>query len=560
MLTLLSRRLYGSGRWISLGMLVTLHLALWAGAESIWSRPLLFAHLGLFLLWQPIWRGEDKLSTGRAALIVGVSVLALIWLNWWMLAFWASSLFSLVGGRVFAFQSLLQRIRYLLAMIYLLAVMLFWVTPHLFVLHTAVEASGTLMELVLPMLLLAMALVPYESERLKKTMAVDLIYSLMLYMLLTLLVLGSLAFMTLGEFEYFDALLRTLFIMALLLFVLGWLWNPRLGFSGFQAIFSRYFLNIGTPFELWVKQLSKTAQQEPSSAAFLKIASGYLVELPWLCGVSWECDECQGKQGISSPHQIEFINLDLRLSLYTRHNVAPSVLMHIHLLSQMLAHFYQAKRREQRLREMVRLQAVHETGARLTHDLKNMLQSLLALISIAEQQPAQAQTMLQRQLPLLVQRIELTLDKLKTPNRSGDEPMMPLASWWKMLQQRQQFRNLDWFSEDGLGEQVIPLALFDSIADNLIENARNKRMREPDVVVRVSLRLQPLRFSVCDSGSAIPEAAAQRLLHTVVESEDGFGIGLFQSARWAEQSGYKLLLKENVRGRVCFELCENTSF
>ncbi len=139
-------------------------------------------------------------------------------------------------------------------------------------------------------------LVPHESERLKKTVAVDLIYSMLLFMLLTLLVLGSLAFMTLGRVDYYEALLRTLFMMALLLFVLGWLWNPRMGFSGFQAIFSRYFMNIGTPFELWIKQLAITAQQEPASAAFLKIATAQLVELPWLCGLVWECDEGQGKQ------------------------------------------------------------------------------------------------------------------------------------------------------------------------------------------------------------------------------------------------------------------------
>ena len=46
------------------------------------------------------------------------------------------------------------------------------------------------------------------------------------------------------------------------------------------------------------------------------------------------------------------------------------------------------------------------------------------------------------------------------------------------------------------------------------------------------------------------------LLRTVVESEDGLGVGLFQVARWAEQSGYRLLLQENQQGSVCFELVE----
>lgn len=545
-----------SGRWLSLAMLVTLHLALWAGVQSVWSRPLLFAHLGLFLLWQPLWRGEKNLRTSTAMIIISVSAVALFWLNWWVLAFWVSGLFSLVGGRVFSLQSVWQRLRYLLAMGYLLAVLLFWLTPQLFMLPTAGEASRDLMEIVLPLILLGVVLVPHQDERLKKTVAVDLIYSMLLFMLLTLLVLGSLVFMNLGQVDYFQALLRTLFVMALLLFVLGWLWNPLLGFAGFQAIFSRYFLNIGTPFELWLKQLAQTAEQEPSPATFLRIAAGHLAALPWLSGLSWQCDVGHGNNGLSSPHQIEVVYQDLRLVLFTRQSVAPSVLVHIHLLTQMLAYFYQAKRREQRLREMARLQAVHETGARLTHDLKNMLQSLLALTSIAEQQPAQAQPILQRQLPVLTQRIQLTLAKLKIPKHEAEATMMPLTAWWNRLQQRHQYRNLEWLSVDIPGEQAIPFTLFDSIADNLIDNARNKRLREPDIAVRLSLRAQPLCLSVCDSGSEIAEEKAAQLLQTVVESEDGLGVGLFQVARWAEQSGYRLQLRENRKGKVCFELIE----
>jgi len=235
--------------------------------------------------------------------------------------------------------------------------------------------------------------------------------------------------------------------------------------------------------------------------------------------------------------------------------------MHIHLLTQMLAFFYQSKRREQRIREMAHLQAVHETGARLTHDLKNMLQSLFALISIAEQQPKQAQPILKIQLPVLAQRIEQTLIKLKVPKDETEAARMPLSTWWLTLQQRQQYRNLEWLSpenlsDDALNDPQIPFTLFDNIADNLIDNARNKRLREVDIAVQISLSARPLCLTVCDSGSEISELLAKQLLHTVVESDEGFGVGLFQAARWAEQSGYRLQLKENIKGKVCFELVE----
>lgn len=554
MLTLSQSYLDGRGRWFSVLMLVTLHIALWAGLESVWTRPLLFAHLGLFLLWQPLWRGGGQLSSSRSLIIVFICVFAMFWLNWWILAFWVSGLFSLVGGRVFAFQSKWQRSRYLLVMGYLLAVLLFWVTPQLFLLSTAGEARTSLMEVILPLLLLMMVLLPHESERLKKVVAVDIVYSIMLFMLLILLVLGSLAFMTLGQADYFSALLRTLFLIAAVLFVLGLLWNPRLGFSGFGVIFSRYFLNIGTPFELWMKQLADISQREPRPSIFLKTAIGHLAELPWLIGLAWNSDEGSGQLGPSGSHKLELIEQDLRLTLFTRQNLAPSVMMHVQLQSQMLAYFYRAKLGEQRLREMARLQAVHETGARLTHDLKNMLQSLFALISIAEQQSANAQPILQKQLPVMVRRIQATLDKLKIPEQHLDLKHMPLAIWWGNLQQRQQFRNLEWISVDDLSGIEIPFALFDSVADNLIENARNKRMREPKISVQIRLSAHPLSFMVCDSGTAISGYMENQLLHTIVASEDGLGIGLYQSARWAEQAGYCLRLHENVSGRVCFEL------
>ena len=541
-------------RWLILLMLVTLHLALWVGLQSVWARPFLFAHLGLFLLWQPIWRGEERLRTRSALIIVGASVIGLWWLNGWVLSFWVSGLLALVGGRVLAFQSKWQRLRYLLAMAYLLALLLFWLTPKILMLPTAEETNQGLMEFMLPMLLLSMAFVPYTSERLKKTLAVDLIYSLLLFMLLALLILGSLAFMNMGHVNYFEALLQTLFVIGLVLFVLGWLWNPRMGFTGFAQIFSRHFLNIGTPFELWIKQMANAAQQESSPPAFLDRAAEYLSELPWYSGISWVSTDGSGSQGVISAYYIEVSDQDLHIKLFTRQRIAPTMLMHMYLLTQMLAYFLQTKRREQRLREMVHLQAVHETGARLTHDFKNMLQYLLGLISIAENQPEQSLQIMQQQLPVLAQRIELILEKLKVPEGEADAILVPLSTWWENLQQRHQYRNIDWINENEADTQPIPQGLFDSVADNLIDNARNKRLRDVDIVVTVSVSGDPLTFTVCDNGAEVSSSMVRNVLRTVVDSEDGLGIGLYQAARWAEQSGYKLALRENKSGRVCFQL------
>lgn len=543
-----------SSRWLSFFMLVALHVALWSGTGSILMRPLLLVHLGLFLLWQPLWRGDSKLRLSGALFIIAMSLSALFWLNWWMLAFWESVLFALVGGRVFSFYARWQRLYYLLVMAYLLAILLLEVAPRLFGLPTLGEVIDTIMAYGLPVLLLVMAFIPVEPEQSKSEQALDFIYIILLFALLTLLLLGSLAFMTLGQIGYLDALVRTLFIIAFILLTLGGLWNPRQGFSGFQILFSRYLLSIGTPLEIWLQRLSEAAQRENDPETFLARANEYLVEMPWISGLTWVSDRGHGTLGTATQHRIEMTDQDLTLTLFSHRSVSPTVLLHVRLLSRLLGHFYQAKRREQNLREITRLQTIYETGARLTHDLKNMLQSLIALTSIAREQPDRAQPVLQRQLPVLTQRIELILAKLKTPQAREDTAELPLAIWWSGLRQRHQHQHIEWSSPDNIGNQPVPIALFDCVADNLIDNAGNKRMREPSITVTVNLVSEPFSLSISDSGSAIPAGVAHQLMNTIVTSEFGMGIGLYQVARWAAQSGYRLELSENTEGRVTFRI------
>jgi signal transduction histidine kinase len=283
-------------------------------------------------------------------------------------------------------------------------------------------------------------------------------------------------------------------------------------------------------------------------------ATVHLIEMPWVSGLSWQSDEGHGTLGNASPYRIEVIDQDMTLTLFSSQEIPPTMLLHINLLTQLLGHFYQAKRRERRLREITRLQTIYETGSRLTHDLKNMLQSMLALTSIAQHQKENAQSILQRQLPVLSQRVELLLAKLKVPESNAEQHVLALSAWCDTLRQRHQFQNIEWHCNEIGSNQEIPVPLFDSVADNLIDNACNKRLREPGITIRLSLGTSPLTLRVEDDGSAIPENIANQLLNTVVSSEDGFGVGLYQAARWASQCGYQLLLRDNEAGKVAFEL------
>lgn len=555
MLTLNKWSRLHNGRWLLLAMLWLLHGALLLGVGSPWVHPLLLAHLGLFLLWQPLWRGERRVGRGAFAFIVSAAAAAMFWLNWWTVAFWLTGLFGLVGARVFVFHDRWTRLLYLSVMVYLLAVLLLWVVPNLFAAQSTIEAGYIVTWYVLPLLLLAMTILPVNSEPTESTQTVDFIYSLLLFMLLTLVVLGSLAFMTLGRLEYLDALLRTLFLIGLILLAFGVLWNPRFGFSGLQVMFSRYLLNVGTPFESWLSQLTDAVQREPDAMAYLRRALALLENFPWLSGLSWQSPEGTGQLGQFSEHAVAVQEGGLRLTLYARQALNPTLLLHIHLLVQLIGYFYQAKQREQSLRDITRMQAVYETGSRLTHDLKNMLQSLLSLTALAQSREERAQQLLQQQLPLLTQRIEMTLLKFHQPHivDSGTS-QLALTAWWSSIRQRNQYQIIDWQAPDRLPDKNIPAALFDCIIDNLIDNVLRKRQSDPGIAISVEIQPEPLRLTVCDNGEPIPENIAANLLRGVVVSENGLGIGLYQSARWAEQLGYRLALVSNRAGNVCFEL------
>ena len=61
-------------------------------------------------------------------------------------------------------------------------------------------------------------------------------------------------------------------------------------------------------------------------------------------------------------------------------------------------------------------------------------------------------------------------------------------------------------------------------------------------------------LTVCDTGAPIVKSVEAQLFEGAVASNTGFGVGLYQSARLAAQSGYRLALIANLPGKVCFVL------
>ena len=543
--------------WLGL-MLLSLHAALAWGIDDWWPRAFLLAHFGLFLLWQPVWRGEQNVESRYVFLVVIVGFLFSAFNNWWLMAVWLAVLFGLIGGSVPGITDRRQRTVSMLAALFLLSLLLIWVVPHLFA-GEAFEAALTyLVQYGLPLVPIALMLIRLETPKTSAPIAVDLFYSVILFLLVAALVLGSFVVKQVSGGNYPLALAQTLFVIALLLIALSWLWNPHSGFVGIGHLLSRYLMSLGLPFERWVQRLADLAEQEAQPQRFLELALQHVLELPWVAGVQWETRLGQGQFGERSEFAAEMSFQDLRLTIYTRWSLSPAVLLHLKLLTQMIGHFHDAKRREHAQRQQAYTQAIYETGARLTHDVKNLLQSLRSLCAAVETSHADQaqllQALMQRQLPQITQRLNVTLEKLQAPQQA-DTSQVEAAIWWDGLTQRYGGRNVQ-FQVDGAARDLrLPAELFDGVADNLIENALNKSADSTGLQVRVTF--SPAgggTLTVCDTGAPVPTGVAAHLFASPVASQTGLGVGLYHAARQAEELGYRLALAANEPGMVCFVL------
>ncbi|HYL26049.1 MAG TPA: hypothetical protein VEV21_16770 [Burkholderiales bacterium] len=540
-------------RFVVIAMLLLLHIAVFRGVADPWARALLLAHLGLLLLWQPFLRAEQRVSPTQGFILSLVAFAVMLRLDWWLLAFWVVIIAGLVGGKVYQHHAKWQRRCYLVMLVYLLALLAIAILPEIAPRREITPEIRQAAEYALPLLFVLIALFPAESEAAEGPQIIDFFYSVFLMLLLVVVILGSFTFMTLTHSSYLESLTYTVFLTAAAVLLVGLAWNPRSG-GGLGVFFIRYLFSIGLPVERWLQVLAGALQEESRPERFLEEAIAALERLPSVAGVAWRAGGAEGEHGERTAHVVEFTSGELALRIFSRYRLSPALQWHLHLLGQLLAEFYAAKLREEKLRETSYLQAVHETGARTTHDIKNLLQSLNVLCSVASTENADSvrlNALVRRQLPLVAERLAQTLERLQRPQADNDA-WVAATPWWETLARQYQGEPVEFATATLAPGARLPRALYDSVADNLIRNALAKRRDEPQIRVRVSLDGEGLR--VCDSGSAVPPQVVAGLLRGPVASTSGLGIGLYQAARQAEASGHRLVLEKNEDGEVCFAL------
>lgn len=541
-------------------MLLSLHAFLiWGGGTTMLQRAIFLCHYGLFLLWQPVWRSTQKLSKPALALFVGVGLVGFFYVNWWVSALWLAILFGLLGGRIFSEESKTTRIVPILAASYLLSMLLLWVVPKLLGAFADLEAAKFVITYLIPVLPISIFFMENANAKSGQLPVLDFFYTLLLMLVALILVLASYAVGTVNSVNYIQVMFISIFGFAGVLIAFSLLWQPSTRFSGVELLMSRYLLSVGMPFEKWVKNIAILGEVESTPNGFVQAAMAEMTQLPWVSGVSWSADATQGKLGDLSNHVTHFNFKDFHMTLHTRWQISPALYVHVKLLTQIMGEFYEAKRREETLRQNTYMQALYETGSRLTHDIKNILQSVGTLVSAAEQtqdkDDAALLQLIRKQLPVLNQRIAATLDKLKAPSEDKKR-LEKMSAWWKSLQSRHSRDDIEFISEK-LPTQDINAEVLDSVIENLLNNAleKSKHQRDTTISVRMHSDTENRFFiDVTDTGKAMDAQIANDLFKKHIASPNGLGVGLFHAAQDCKQAGYELSLANNVNGAVSFRV------
>ena len=535
-------------------MMISLIAALSFSDNINITRSLFVTHFGFFLMWQPVYKQEMDFSLANLIVLLGLIGIFLVWLNVWLTPFWMLLLLSLLTGRIF-YQGI-GRVAYGIAVIVLFLQLILITTPGLFSLHGfSVPVIATLE------LLLVLSLVPLffiKSEIHHQSTHVDFIRGFLIVILTSFLCMGSVIVTYTAKIPYIQSLASSIIIAAIFLLTTALLWSPRGGFSGIARLWERYLLNIGGPFEQWISQLSSLeANSSLEPDYFLKTSIKYLQERHWICGIYWKTDKTEGQVGDRSKHQVTVNDDKAVLTLYAFSPIGPALLLHSKLLLSVLMFYYKAKLQERQLTKQAHLRAIYETGSKLTHDVKNILQSTKTLTQVMVQddgRTAETYQILKKQLPLLTERLQTTLDKLSAPVLESSESVS-LKSWWQEIQSKYAGRNIS-FTETVHSDPLIPVEMFNTVTENLLDNARSKRLIQPDLSITVILQSDNnhIDLRVMDNGSPVPDETAAQLFEEVIFSENGFGIGLYQSSQLARKAGYRLTLEHNNQGNVCFRL------
>ncbi|MCH7882026.1 MAG: HAMP domain-containing histidine kinase [Proteobacteria bacterium] len=540
-------------------ILLVYHILVWSTPDPKLQLALSFILYGLFLLWQPLWDKDTQIKRLPAALGLGLFFLtltffspkeALLFFGLILLGLFGSRLLSQAGFRSFD----------LLALVIVTLEMAVGLIPDTFAqIELPIQFADYMQTIILiPVLLFFFA--PNPSQNLPAGSQVDLMHGLLATTLIFIVLLGGIVINLLYHVDYLDGLLLTVFIVSTLTIGISWIWNPGVGYSGIGVLWNRYAMTIGGPFETWINTLTTLIEEHfLTPKEYLEAASDHLVENNWLNGIQWNFENHNilsgEKKGILLAHSMAS---ETSVDLYFKSNPGAALEHHTILLIRMAYQFYLAKLNQEKMRAQEHIATIHHTGARLTHDIRNILQSVKTSLDILNmgQDQDKRQKLLQTNLLQISGRLENTLNKLRVPKLNTQIILSDCEQWMDKLEEQHQSSPKIVFHRDIEHNVPVPIDLFDSVADNLINNAIRKSSAKR-VDIRLLSQANILMLSVCDDGSVVKESIEESLFKQPVSSGAGMGIGLYQSSIMARAFNFELELSENEPGKVCFSLFQH---
>jgi len=548
------------GQQILATILLLLHALIWIVDAPLLKFSLTFILYGLFLLWQPLWSKQDKVKRGPVVAVALVFVLLAYRFPNESLVFFALILSGLIGSRLLG-QSAFRSFD-LLALLIITLEMAVGLVPDSFTQIHLPALFVEYMQTVILALVLLFYFAPNPDHQKHERSQVDLMHGLLAATLLFIVVLGGIVINLLYGVDYIDGLLLSVFIVATLTIGISWFWNPGVGYSGIGVLWNRYAMTIGGPFETWINTLTTLIEERYLTPTdYLEAACEHLVENDWLNSIEWRFVDFKisvgDKTGTRRKHQL---NDKLSVTLYFRADPGNALEQHTILLIRMAYQFYLAKLNQEKIRAQEHFATIHHTGARLTHDVKNILQSIKTSLEILDmdKETPQSQKLLESNLRQISLRLQNTLEKLRAPHLNTQINLVDCRNWMERIEKQHGSNTRMSFDSDIENNLALPVDLFDSVAENLINNALGKPSAK-HVELRLLSSNETIVLSVCDDGDAINADIENSLFVKPVSSGSGMGIGLYQSAIMAQAFNFELELSQNEAGRVCFNLYQHLS-
>lgn len=540
-------------------MLLTFHSLIWIIQPSIVHFSTNAILLGLFLLWQPIWSKQNSQLSFKTLLPSCIFLLLSFYSPFEALILFGLTTLGILGSRILDKES--SRGFYLMAISTLTIEISIGIVPKAFANITINSSFASTIEsaLLIPILLFFFNTKTNTNKSEHKN--IDALHGLLASSLISLVLLGGIVINVLYGVDYIEGLLLTLFFVVIFTLGVSWFWNPSVGFSGLGVLWNRYSMSIGSPFENWINTLTTLIEEtylKPSE--YLQSACDHLTQNDWLDGLDWYTQNHLIQSGKTSNFMITHtIDDNSHVDLYFKTNPGTALKQHTQLLVRMAHQFYLAKKNQDKIKTQEHFETIHHTGARLTHDIKNILQSIKTSLSIIHLEPNietnKPFKLLDQNLTQISDRLESTLNKLKMPQLDTQFQYISLNRW--IYQFSQSITNDKVTIDSELKfNPAVPTELLDSVINNFLSNALRKESTT-QITIKITADQDLLFLSLCDNGHKVNDETATTLFKKPLSSGEGMGIGLYQSAIMAQSFGYELDLINNEDGEVCFGLIQH---